>query len=469
MYLGQLRDIAARELKTGVTDVVIAVPGWYTDIQRRALYDAALIVGLNPLRLINDTTAVALGYGITKSDLPDPENPRHVVFVDVGHSGLSVAVIAFSKGQLIVRGTAYDRHIGGRDIDYALVQHFAEQFKHKYKVDVLSSPKAVFRLTAGCEKLKKVLSANSDAPLNVESLMNDIDASSKLSRDELEALIQPLLVRIQPTVEAALKSADIALDAIDAVELVGGSTRVPAVRACIQKAFPNKVLSTTLNQDEAIARGATFACAMLSPVFRVRDFHVHDISHYSVKVQWAPIPTDPDDDTELEVFPTGNGIPSTKVLAFFRREPFELEAVYSDPSQLPPGINPWIGKFTAKEVPADPKGGDVTTVKVRTRLNLHGIMSFESAYIEVTEEKEEPTPAPMDVDGAAAADGAPPPPPKKKTVLKKKEIASFSGNTSLDKTKLEELRQLEAQMYASDKLVKDTEVSLCAISDLDYG
>ena len=101
--------------------------------------DAAQIAGLNVLRLINDTTAVAFGYGITKSDLPEPENPRNVVFVDVGHSSLSVAVVAFAKGQLTIRSTAYNRNLGGRDIDYALVRHFSEEFKGKYKIDVLSN------------------------------------------------------------------------------------------------------------------------------------------------------------------------------------------------------------------------------------------------------------------------------------------------------------------------------------------
>jgi heat shock protein 4 len=141
MYLERLRDIASKELKTGVSDVVIAIPGWYTDVQRRALLSAATIAGLNPLRLIPDYTAVAFGYGITKSDLPEAENPRHVVFVDIGHSSMSVAVVAFSKGQLTIKSTAYDMHLGGRDIDYALVRYFAEEFKTKYKIDVLSNPK----------------------------------------------------------------------------------------------------------------------------------------------------------------------------------------------------------------------------------------------------------------------------------------------------------------------------------------
>lgn len=445
-------------MKTGVSDIVIAVPGWYTDIQRRALLDAAAIANLNVLRIINDTTATALGYGITKSDLPEPDNPRHVAFVDVGHAGLSVSIIAFAKGQLTVKSTAYDPNIGGRDIDYALLTHFAEEFKGKYKVDVMSNPKATFRLSAGCEKLKKVLSANAESPLNVESLMNDIDASSKLSRDQLEALIQPLLAQVEAPIKRAIAESGLTLDQIDSVELVGGTTRVPAVRTRIQQAFEGKTLSFTLNQDEAIARGATFACAMLSPIFRVRDFQIHDVNHYPIKVQWEPVPTDPDDDTEILVFPQGNSIPSTKILSFFRRQPFSVEAAYADPTLLPGSFNPLIAKFNGTEVPPDPKG-DSTIIKVKTRLNLHGIVSFETAYIEEKEEKEEP--APMDVDPpAAAADGttAPPPPPKKRVIVKKKEIPFTTVISSLDKGTLNEYKERESEMHAADKLVQDTEV-----------
>ncbi|KAF9462328.1 heat shock protein 70 family [Collybia nuda] len=461
MYLAKLRDIAAAELKTGVQDVVIAVPGWFTDIQRRAVLDAASIAGLTTLRLINDTTAVALGYGITKSDLPEPENPRHVAFVDIGHSSMSVAIVAFSKGQLTVLSTAYDRNLGGRDIDYALVEHFSKEFKGKYKIDVMSNPKAVFRLTAGCEKLKKVLSANTEAPMNVESIMVDVDATSKLTREELETLISDVLDRIAGPLERALADSQLTLDQIDNVELIGGTTRIPAVRTRIQATYPGKPLSTTLNQDEAIARGATFSCAQLSPVFRVRDFSIHDITHYPIKVQWEPTPTDPDDDTELLVFPKGNGIPSTKVLSFYRKEPFNIEAVYAEPALLPGSVSPWVGKFTAKDVPADPKG-DATLVKLKTRLNLHGVLSFETAYVEEIEEREEP--APMDVD--PPAEGAAP--PKKKKIVRKKEIPFVASTSSLDKATLEALREQENQMFSADKLVMDTEDRKNALEEYVY-
>ena len=451
-YFGKLRDITSKELKTGVTDVVLAVPVWYTDAQRRAIINAASIAGLNILRLINDTTATALGYGITKSDLPEADNPKHVVFVDVGHSSLSAAVVAFSKGQLTVKSTAFDTNVGGRYIDRALVNHFAEQFKTKYKIDVLSNPKATFRLAAGCEKLKKVLSANSEAPLNVESIMNDIDASSKLTRDEYETLIASVLDRIPASLERVLQDAGLSLEQIDAIELVGGCTRIPAVRARIQSKFPGKTLSTTLNQDEAIARGATFASAMLSPVFRVRDFAIHDVQAYPIKVEWEKAPEDPDEDTELVVFPKGNSIPSTKVLTFYRNKPFEIQASYAEPSALPGGINPWIAKFTAKSVGPDAKG-DLSCVKVKIRLLLHGTLSFEAAYTEEIEEKEE---TPMAVDGEPEA------PPKKKKVIKKTDLPFVWGSTQLDESIVENFREREAEMHTADKLVVDTEVGFPA-------
>jgi len=464
MFFGKLRDIAANELKNPVSDVVIAVPGWYTEAQRRAALDAAAIAGLNPLRLINDTSATALGYGITKSDLPGEEEPsRIVVFIDVGHSNMSVAVVGYNKGKLQIKSTAYDRHLGGRDIDFALVQYFAAQFQSKYKIDVLSNPKAVFRLAAACEKLKKVLSANAEAPINVENIMNDVDASSKLTREEYEDLVAGVLERVAQPIKNALQEAGLTAEQVDAIELVGGSTRIPAVKARIQSVFPGKTLSFTLNQDEAIVRGATFACAMLSPVFRVRDFAIHDINQYDIKVQWAKNPSDPDEDNELTVFPHGNAIPSTKVLTFYRNGPFEIEATYADPTSLPGAFSPFIGRFTANKFEI-PEGSDHAAVKVKARLNIHGIVEFASSHTETLVEKEEL--APMDVDGAAG--DAPKEPPKKKKTLKKKDVifnAIMSGSSI---AVLEAQREAEAKMYSADKLVMDTEDRKNALEEYIY-
>ena len=431
--------------------MVIAVPGWYTDIQRRAVLDAAQMANLNPLRLINDTTAIALGYGITKELPESPETPRHVCFIDVGHSNFSVAVVAFSQGQLTVKSTAYDRNFGGRNFDYALLQHFAKEFDAKYKIDVMSSPKAVFRLTTGCERLKKILSANAEAPINVESLMNDVDASSSLSRETFEKLTEHLLTRVVDPVKEALSKAGLTAEQVDAVELVGGCTRVPAIKEALASCFPGKTLGFTLNQDEAVARGATLACASLSPVFRVREFAIHDITPYPIKVSWEKEPGNPDEDTELVVFPESNPIPSTKILTFYRQGPFELETSYDASARLPGKINPWLGKYTIKNV-KKPASGDLACVKVKARLNLHGVMNFEGAYMVEEVEKEEVTTVGEGDDKKE----------ERKMVKKLQRVGDCSvlgQYTSLPKSAVDDMTESEGKMHSEDKLVMETEVS----------
>ncbi|KDE07772.1 hypothetical protein MVLG_02042 [Microbotryum lychnidis-dioicae p1A1 Lamole] len=474
MFLGKLRDTAANELKSAVNDVVIAVPVWYTDAQRRAVIDAADIAGLNPLRLINDTTATALGYGITKTDLPlAPEPPKYVAFVDIGHSDYSVSIVAFNKGQLVVKGTAFDRHFGGRDLDYALVEHFAAEFKTKYKIDVKSNPKALFRLAAAVEKLKKILSANPIAPLSVESIMDDVDASSTLKREELEALVAPLLERTIGPLERALADAGITKEQIETVELVGGSTRVPALKSRIQEFF-GRPLSFTCNQEEAIARGATLACAMLSPVFKVRDFSTTDTQLYPIKFVWEAAPgDDPSEGTELVAFDKGNVIPSTKVLSFSRNQPFDLEARYAKPEDLPGKSNPWIGKFTVKNLSA-PKDGGRALVKIKAKLNLSGILTFDSAtLVEEGPEEDVPEPEAMQTDTPSAADGeaatpAAPTPVKKARKSIKTTLPAISSASSLDASLVNDFKEKEGQMHSSDKLVLETEDRKNALEEYVY-
>ncbi|KXT06643.1 hypothetical protein AC578_8498 [Pseudocercospora eumusae] len=391
MFLTKARETASKELRLPVNDMVIAVPAWYTDAQRRGLLDAAEVAGLKVLRLINETTATALGYGITKTDLPGPEErPRRVAFIDIGHSNYTCSICEFRKGELKVVSTAYDRHFGGRNFDKAIIEHFRNEFKEKNKIDIYENPKARVRVAAAVEKLKKVLSANALAPINIESLMNDIDVRGVLKREELEELVKPLLDRAHVPLEQALAEAKLKPEDIDFIELVGGCTRVPALKAIIQQFF-GKQLNFTLNADEAIARGCAFSCAILSPVFRVRDFSVQDIVNYPIEFAWEKSPDIPDEDTSLTVFNKGNALPSTKILTFYRKQPFDLEAKYAKPELLPGKINPWIGRFSVKGVKAEGKD-DFMICKLKARLNLHGVLNVEQGYFVEEQEIEEPIP-----------------------------------------------------------------------------
>lgn len=392
MFLSKIKQTTSNELKLPVSDIVLSCPAWFTDIQRRALIDAAEVAGLKLLRLMNDTTAAALGYGITKLDLPGPdEKPRRVAFVDVGHSNYTCSIVEFKKGELAVKATAWDRHYGGRNFDKALVDHLQKEFLGKYKIDIFSNPRAVARVQAAAEKTKKILSANQQAPLNIESLMNDIDVSAMLTRQEFEALIEPVLVKTTAPLEQALADAKLTKDDIDVIEVVGGGSRVPAVKDRIQ-AFFGKPLSFTLNQDEAAARGCAFSCAILSPVFKVRDFAVQDAISYPIEFAWEKAADIPDEDTSLVVFNRGGVLPSTKILTFYRKQPFDLEARYVKPEDLPGKTNPWIGRFSVKGVKAGNGPDDFMICKLKARVNIHGVLNVESGYYVEDQEVEEPIP-----------------------------------------------------------------------------
>ncbi|KAK5204995.1 adenyl-nucleotide exchange factor sse1 [Exophiala xenobiotica] len=462
MYLGKIRDTASHELRLPVADVVLSCPPWFSDAQRRAMSDASEVAGLKLLRLINDNTAIALGYGITKSDLPEGDaKPRRVCFIDIGYSDYTCSIVEFRKGELAVKAAAFDRHFGGRNIDKALVDHFAAEFKEKFKLDITTNAKAVTRVAAAAEKVKKILSANAQAPLSIESLMDDKDVRAMLKREELEELMKPLLDRVTAPLEQALADAKLKVEDIDAIEMVGGCTRVPSIKEKISTFF-GKQLSFTLNQDEAIARGCAFACAILSPVFRVRDFSVHDMVTYPVEFIWEQSPDIPDEDTSLTVFNKGNVMPSTKILTFYRKQPFDLEARYAKPELLPGKVNPWIGRFSVKGVKADEKD-DFMICKLKARLNLHGILNLESGYYVEDVEVEEPEPEKpkdpnaMETDQANGSAEAKPKMRKVKKQVRKGDLQIVATSASMSDADKAADAEKENAMYMEDKLVTDTE------------
>uniref|UniRef100_A0AAX7UXZ3 Heat shock protein 4b n=1 Tax=Astatotilapia calliptera TaxID=8154 RepID=A0AAX7UXZ3_ASTCA len=395
MLLTKLKETAENALKKPVADCVVSVPCYYTDAERRSVVDAAQIAGLNCLRLMNETTAVALAYGIYKQDLPAPEEKaRNVVFVDLGHSGYQTSVCAFNKGKLKVLATACDPLLGGKDFDEVVVKHFCEEFGKKYKLDVKSKPRALVRLYQESEKLKKLMSANSsDLPLNIECFMNDIDVTGKMNRAQFEEMCADILARVEPPLQSLLEQAS-KLNFI-----VGGASRIPAVKERISKFF-GKELSTTLNADEAVARGCALQCAILSPAFKVREFSITDAVPYPISLKWHSAAEDGVSD--CEVFPKNHAAPFSKVLTFYRKEPFSLEAYYSSPNELP-YPDPTIGQFMIQKV-VPQASGESSKVKVKVRVNIHGIFSVSSASL-VEVQKSDEAEEPMETEQAADKDG----------------------------------------------------------------
>jgi heat shock protein len=445
MYFNKLKSTVVKETKANITDVCISVPLWYTQQQRHAVSDAAKIAGLNPVRVVNELTAAAVGYGVFKTDLPE-DKALNLALVDVGHSSYEVSIISLKKGELKVLGSAYDKFFGGRDFDYAIANYFADELDAKHKTDVRSNAKSFSRMLASAEKLKKVLSANTQAPFNVESVINDIDYSSSMTRDQLEELVAPLLERISLPIEAALKQSGLSKDELDFVEVIGGGSRVPSLKEKLTETF-GKPLSFHLNQDEAIARGATFICAIHSPTLRVRPFKFTDVNPHSVSYYWDQ-QVEGDDD-HLEVFPVGSAFPSTKVITLERTGDFKIEAKYTNASELPAGTAVDIASWEIRGV--KPQAGQSTiSVKAKLRNNESGFYSVESAYtVEEIEAEEE---IPYEGEGEKPDDYE----PQYKTVkklVKKDDLQIVAKDASLPTEELNKFFEKEAQLTSGDELV----------------
>ncbi|KAK4347011.1 hypothetical protein RND71_033350 [Anisodus tanguticus] len=405
MLFAHLKQIAEKNLETDVSDCVIGIPSYFTDLHRRAYLYAAEIAGLKPLRLMHDGTATALGYGIYKTDF-SAGGPTNVVFVDVGHCDTQVVVASFEPGHMKILSHAFDSDLGGRDFDEVLFRHFAANFKEQYNIDVYSNARASKRLRAACEKLKKVLSANPEAPLNIECLMDEKDVKGFIKREDFERLSSDLLEKITIPCRKALHDSGLTADRIHTLELVGSGSRIPAMGRILNSVF-RKEPGRTINASECVARGCALQCAMLSPIFRVREYEVQDSFPFSIGFASVEGPVCTLSNGIL--FPKGHSFPSMKVLTLQRSSSFHLEAFYTNQNELPPGVSDKISKSTLftflfgllpithplkekfshdgffniseKIGPFHIPHSEKAKIKVKIQLNLHGIVTVESACL----------------------------------------------------------------------------------------
>lgn len=372
MLFSHLKQIAEKSLEMPISDCVIGIPCYFTDLQRRAYLDAAAIAGLRPLRLLHDCTATALGYGIYKNDISNA-GPTYVVFVDIGHCDTQVCLASFESGQMKILSHAFDRNLGGRDFDEVLFSYFAAQFKEKDDIDVCTNMKASIRLRASCEKLKKVLSANAEAPLNIECLMDEKDVRGFIKREEFERLSSSLVESIRVPCQKVLANSGLTVEKIHSVELVGSGSRIPAITRMLASLFKREP-SRRINASECVARGCALQCAMLSPIFRVREYQVQDSFPFSIGLSSDKVPICTLPNSTL--FPKGQAFPSLKILALHRNNMFQMEAFYADPNELPFGIASQISSFMIGPFPVYQL--EMVKVKVRVLLNLHGIVNIEA-------------------------------------------------------------------------------------------
>jgi len=302
---------------------VLSVPHYFTDGEKAAVLDAAEIAKFKVMAVVNDLTASALSYGYFQRDLPKPspsgiptpgphdsvpkqqlltERPRLVVFVDFGYGGLRTALVEFTSAGFKMLGRAGERHVGGRKFDERLAKYFMEKFNGQYSkqigkghvtpLSIHGERKAYAKLLTAAEKTKRLLSANKDSiPVHLECLHDDLDLSTKISRQEFEELCGDLFERVRGCLsELIMKVPDLDLADLHSVEVLGGSSRIPKFKNIIEEIF-GKAPSTTLHATESSAKGCALMCAALTRIYSVKPFQVTDLATpFNINIRYTPVP-----------------------------------------------------------------------------------------------------------------------------------------------------------------------------------
>jgi molecular chaperone DnaK len=261
MVLQKLKTDAEAYLGEEVTQAVITVPAYFNDAQRNATKDAGRIAGLEVLRIINEPTAASLAYGLES-------NKNEIIAVyDLGGGTFDVSILEIGDGVFEVRSTSGDTFLGGDNFDERIIDWMADEFKQDQGIDLRNDRQALQRLKEEAEKAKKELSSNTSTDINLPFITADASGpkhlNMTLTRAKLESLVADLVDRSIKPIEAALKDAGVGKGEIDAVILVGGMTRMPAVQQAVEKFF-GKAPKKGVNPDEVVALGAAIQGAVLA-------------------------------------------------------------------------------------------------------------------------------------------------------------------------------------------------------------
>jgi len=244
-----------------VTHAVITVPAYFSDAERTATRHAGKLAGLNVLQVINEPTAAALAYGLDKKGA---EGESNVLIFDLGGGTFDVTLLTIDGGIFEVKATAGDTHLGGEDFDNRLVNAFAMEFKMKTGKDITSNNRALRRLRTACERAKRALSTASSASIDIDSLLDGIDFTAKMTRARFEEMNRDLFEKCLDPCKAVLKDADMTPAQVHEIVLVGGSTRIPKVQSLVSDFFGGKELNKSINPDEAVAYGAAVQAFILN-------------------------------------------------------------------------------------------------------------------------------------------------------------------------------------------------------------
>jgi molecular chaperone DnaK len=368
MILQKLKRDAEDFLGTTVDQAVITVPAYFTDAQRQATKDAGTIAGLEVLRIINEPTAAALAYGLDKMD-----KQQCILVFDLGGGTFDVSILYLGDGVFEVKATCGNNHLGGDDFDNEIVRWLSKDFRTAEGIDLQRDKMALQRLREAAEKAKIELSTRANTSINLPFIAADASGPKhlevELTRSRFEEMVQHLIEATLDPVTRALKDADMSINEIDRIILVGGSTRIPAVQKALQGFFGGKELDRSINPDEAIAMGAAIQAGVVGG--DVKDVLLLDVTPLSMGIETLG-------EVCTKVIERNTTIPTSRSQEFSTaidgQTSVEIHVLQGERAMA--RDNKSLGKFLLQGIPPAPRG--VPKIEVTFEIDVNGILKVSA-------------------------------------------------------------------------------------------